>query len=42
MKNILKNILKSIKVSVINEARLKKLGLNLILAVNEEVKIKLD
>ena len=39
-KYIKKNILKSIKVSVLNEAKLKKLGLNLILAVNEGSKNK--
>lgn len=39
-KYIKKNILKSIKVNVINEAKLKKLGLNLILAVNEGSKNK--
>ena len=39
-KYIKKNILKSIKVSILNEAKLKKLGLNLILAVNEGSKNK--
>lgn len=39
-KHIKKNIFKSIKISVLNEAKLKKLGLNLILSVNEGSKNK--
>jgi|SaaInlStandDraft_6_1057023.scaffolds.fasta_scaffold08056_3 leucyl aminopeptidase len=39
-KYIKKNITESVKVSVINESKLKKLGLNLILSVNEGSKHK--